>query len=599
MITSNDDHALNQPQADICFLLRLSREVLVEILKRFEWKDVLAIRQCSRLLYSVSKERKVWVSILENDLDTRIPRPFYLPKPLAHCSSEDLEKRVVDWYLGWGRFGSSAGGMDSNTGPVLSDPTTNVDSNSNTHEKSVGSPGPDRKATATLNTGACAFDSDEIPVLCGPLLPLPTNQYFLYSDLEDGAVYYGDPRRPESGVSMLVPSPFPDLFPDLDGDEDIVTSVSIDVLGGAAGAEGLEVDNRERDLVLNLDESTFPTTFRLMVSNYVELDIDHPDVLLAEDNPTPLVIEVWEISSQVADDTGVVTGYSARRLRRLMDNKVATPVNGISILGKYVAYSESWNPVITIVDWTLADDDGPGGKDDDDIPKLGRMYVPAKQYSEHLFLLPNKKILTYSTMAGVHVWDWEGTCVTATSRYEVVESGVPSIPLWTCPERITDPLHPFAAPFVLRGCTRFILPFDDHVIGLSIQPGSGGDGEENARGCRITATNLVDRFPPSDLDTRGCWFGYSKGMSYQSDDGSYECVTYKWPRLGDDEEEGDEESHGDEELPQPPSVKVSPRHHFANFGISHVYYDDLQRQFLGLSETEDGKPAAGCVVMYG
>ncbi|KAG2022340.1 hypothetical protein CC2G_000099 [Coprinopsis cinerea AmutBmut pab1-1] len=564
MCNSDDSRTRSTCQ---CLQRRLPHEILVEIMKRLEWRDVLAIRRCSHFFYSLSKEREVWVSILENDLDTRIPRPFYLPKPLEHCSSEDLEKRVGDWWSGW-VMSRGSGGRTSTHGV----------SSSSSSDEALDKQG--------LDTRTYTFDEPDIPGLSGPLLPLPSNQYFLYAG-SDGTVFYADPRQPELGMQVLLPSPVAET------EESVYTYVSVDVLGGACADVG-GCENRlgwgPEALKLGESESTtlFPRTFRLAVARR------RGDSERDGGSGMSGVIEIWDIDSQVSDGTGALTGYSARlRIRFREDRGVG--VKSCSILGKYIAYGV-YSPAgcfAAIVDWTSiqpdddGDDDDPGGSDTD--RAFTRTYVPSV-FVDNLLLLPHKKILVQS-LPVLFIWDWGGTCPTTTSADEAAEeSFIP--PLWACPELRFRPLHPFATPFVVRGCTRLVLPSMNHVVGLTIHPtdesdslsvpsNSAGDGDDLAVGSRVTCTDLVDPLY-SGLAQYPCWLGYCKGVSYHSD-GIYEYMTYKWPL------------DGDEGFLQPSSTRITPRQLFDDLSPWLVYHDELRRQFLGFFESKEG--GLGCVVV--
>ncbi|EFI28771.1 hypothetical protein CC1G_13796 [Coprinopsis cinerea okayama7 len=567
----NSDDMQSRTQSSACRLLRLPHEILVEIMKRLEWRDVLAIRRCSHFFHSLSKEREVWVAMLENDLDTRIPRPFHLPKPLEHCSSEDLERRVVDWWSGWGRFESGSGRTS----------THGVNSNSSSDEA---------RDERGFDTRTYTFDEPNIPGLSGPLLPLPSNQYFLYAG-SDGTVFYADPRQPELGMQVLLPSPFAEI--EIEESVLVCTYVSVDVLGaGCADVGGCENGLGWGPEALKLDEwesttqTLFPRTFRLAVARR-RGDIDGGNGMSG-------VIEIWDIDSQIADCTGVLTGYSARLCIRFREDQ-GVGVNSCSILGRYVAYG-AYSPVgcfVAIVDWTSIrpDDDGneddPGGSDTG--RSFTRTYVPSV-FVDNLLLLPDKNLLVQSIPV-LFIWDWGGTCPTTTSADEAAEASFIS-PLWACPELRFRPLHPFTTPFVVRGCTRLVLPSMDRVVGLTIHPtdesdssfvpsNSAGDGDDLAVGCRVICADLVDPLH-SGIAQYPCWFGYCKGVSHHSD-GSYEYMAYKWPLDGDDG------------FLQPSSTGITPLQVFGDINPWIVYHDELRRQSLGFFESEEG--VLGCVVI--
>ncbi|KAF6755073.1 hypothetical protein DFP72DRAFT_347475 [Ephemerocybe angulata] len=82
-------------------LLDLPTEVLIVIAGNLEWNDVLRLRKVNRDFRKISQSRDVWRTIYLRYLGTRIPRPYFLPKPLHICGADDLEKAVVDWEAEW------------------------------------------------------------------------------------------------------------------------------------------------------------------------------------------------------------------------------------------------------------------------------------------------------------------------------------------------------------------------------------------------------------------------------------------------------------------------------------------------------------------
>ncbi|KAF6765459.1 hypothetical protein DFP72DRAFT_1039359 [Ephemerocybe angulata] len=82
-------------------LLDLPTEVLIVIAGKLKWNDVLRLRKVNRVFRKISQSRDVWRTIYLRYLGTRIPRPYFLPKPLHICGADDLEKAVVDWEAEW------------------------------------------------------------------------------------------------------------------------------------------------------------------------------------------------------------------------------------------------------------------------------------------------------------------------------------------------------------------------------------------------------------------------------------------------------------------------------------------------------------------
>ncbi|KAF6765458.1 hypothetical protein DFP72DRAFT_203827 [Ephemerocybe angulata] len=87
--------------SDSPFLLDLPTEVLIVIAGELEWEDILRLRKVNRALSKISQSRDVWQTVYLRYLGTRIPRPYFLPKPLHACGADDLEKAVVDWEAEW------------------------------------------------------------------------------------------------------------------------------------------------------------------------------------------------------------------------------------------------------------------------------------------------------------------------------------------------------------------------------------------------------------------------------------------------------------------------------------------------------------------
>ncbi|KAF6755071.1 hypothetical protein DFP72DRAFT_897141 [Ephemerocybe angulata] len=75
--------------------------LLIVIAGELEWEDILRLRKVNRALSKISRSRDVWQTIYLRYLGTRIPRPYFLPKPLHVCGADDLEKAVVDWEAEW------------------------------------------------------------------------------------------------------------------------------------------------------------------------------------------------------------------------------------------------------------------------------------------------------------------------------------------------------------------------------------------------------------------------------------------------------------------------------------------------------------------
>ncbi|KAF9479318.1 hypothetical protein BDN70DRAFT_786505, partial [Pholiota conissans] len=85
----------------------LPLELLSEILKYAEWKDILRIRQTCRWLNNASRARDIWDSIFRRlvltCLENKVEPPHLECPPETYASSE-LEYVVLRWtsaQLGW------------------------------------------------------------------------------------------------------------------------------------------------------------------------------------------------------------------------------------------------------------------------------------------------------------------------------------------------------------------------------------------------------------------------------------------------------------------------------------------------------------------
>ncbi|KAG2003570.1 hypothetical protein CC2G_004163 [Coprinopsis cinerea AmutBmut pab1-1] len=183
-------------------LAHLPIDLLVEIMTHLDWDDVLVLRKCCRSLHAASKERQVWHSLLVQYCDTVFPRPFFLPKPLEHCSGEDLEHCIVGWLSGWDHF---------------LDPSLEL---------------------RTMESHACP------PGIFGPLEPLPGGRFFIYGGNDD-SLFYCDPTQPDPTMHLLVPSP--------NFENSSTISTALDVLG----TQGIDGEST------TLQDRLFPRTFRL------------------------------------------------------------------------------------------------------------------------------------------------------------------------------------------------------------------------------------------------------------------------------------------------------------------------------------------------
>ena len=64
-------------------------------------RRILISSQACVLLQRLSRSRGVWHTILLRALNTTIPCPFLLPRPLAECAAQDLEDAFVRWHGPW------------------------------------------------------------------------------------------------------------------------------------------------------------------------------------------------------------------------------------------------------------------------------------------------------------------------------------------------------------------------------------------------------------------------------------------------------------------------------------------------------------------
>ncbi|KAF5331432.1 hypothetical protein D9611_011905 [Ephemerocybe angulata] len=82
-------------------ILNLAQELLVSILGELEYKDVMVLRRTCRCLRDLTTSKDVWRAVFLRLAETRLPRPFFLPKPLAACSAKDLEHAIANWEAAW------------------------------------------------------------------------------------------------------------------------------------------------------------------------------------------------------------------------------------------------------------------------------------------------------------------------------------------------------------------------------------------------------------------------------------------------------------------------------------------------------------------
>ncbi|KAJ2918123.1 hypothetical protein MD484_g2297, partial [Candolleomyces efflorescens] len=75
-------------------LLGLPTEILLLIVKKLEWDDVLRLRTTSKLLQNLTCWKDVWTELFERYVEVSMPSPFILSKPLSELSSAEIERIV-------------------------------------------------------------------------------------------------------------------------------------------------------------------------------------------------------------------------------------------------------------------------------------------------------------------------------------------------------------------------------------------------------------------------------------------------------------------------------------------------------------------------
>ncbi|KAF6744957.1 hypothetical protein DFP72DRAFT_61685 [Ephemerocybe angulata] len=82
-------------------ILNLAQELLMSILGELEYKDVMVLRRTCRCFRDLTTSKDVWRAVFLRLAETRLPRPFFLPKPLSACSAKDLEHAIANWEAAW------------------------------------------------------------------------------------------------------------------------------------------------------------------------------------------------------------------------------------------------------------------------------------------------------------------------------------------------------------------------------------------------------------------------------------------------------------------------------------------------------------------
>ncbi|KAF8804073.1 hypothetical protein BYT27DRAFT_7108150, partial [Phlegmacium glaucopus] len=83
---------------------RLPPELLIEVLKRLHWQDILRVRRTCQYLYEASKARPLWVNIFESYTVSIMPPPISLERPIQMYTAQELEFSVLRWksaQVGW------------------------------------------------------------------------------------------------------------------------------------------------------------------------------------------------------------------------------------------------------------------------------------------------------------------------------------------------------------------------------------------------------------------------------------------------------------------------------------------------------------------
>ncbi|KAH6906704.1 hypothetical protein BKA70DRAFT_1493354 [Coprinopsis sp. MPI-PUGE-AT-0042] len=161
-------------------LLSLPVELLLKVMENVGWKEILTIRKpVLQTTECVFKDTINLVTLFKNYHATAFQRPFFLKKPIEFCSSQDLEKVVLRWWI----------------------PYQSVDYDVQEFE-------------ICLPEGHCE------------LLPkgvLPGSSFPLYQG-QDGTLFYYNPNHP-TRPHLFIPSPFSDT------NSNVKTVVTFDHIG--------------------------------------------------------------------------------------------------------------------------------------------------------------------------------------------------------------------------------------------------------------------------------------------------------------------------------------------------------------------------------
>ncbi|KAF8968845.1 hypothetical protein BDZ97DRAFT_2056242 [Flammula alnicola] len=91
-------------ERSLCSLSELPLELLIEILKEVEWKDILHIRKTSKRLSEVSRTRALWLNLFYRYTASDAAQSIQLERPIDTYASHELEYLLLRWKsaeIGW------------------------------------------------------------------------------------------------------------------------------------------------------------------------------------------------------------------------------------------------------------------------------------------------------------------------------------------------------------------------------------------------------------------------------------------------------------------------------------------------------------------
>ncbi|EAU92163.2 hypothetical protein CC1G_08786 [Coprinopsis cinerea okayama7 len=397
-------------------LTSLPGELIVKIIECLEWTDILSLRQCCQPLYSLTKERSVWLALFHRYYETEFARPFFLPKPLSFCTAQDLESRILRWWLGLYRL-----------------PDTSLE--------------PDDHPVA-----------DEF---CFPRGLMPVGGYYLFQS-EDGGLWY---QRPSGLPRQLTPPAI-----SLDGLSGNVYC-SFDLLSGHIG------DTPGQPSYTTIEDATFPTSFNMVTLGVYRKTSTSGSriVYMSIIRVWQITVEYEGDEDEVSYTSRLLKTFIHPDPRgkavecslygRHLAYRVALPP--VDPFG----WEDEDRELVCVQDWTVDSVDEPWDK------FSPRIVFRVPDRTEGIFLLPNQHILVYAKGAGkVQLLDFKPLPPThhPFPSYDNLPIASSAWEHW-----IHSALTHYAMrPFYIRNSIRFVIPNHDALTGVKI-PLAALQGESN------------------------------------------------------------------------------------------------------------------------